>query len=166
MKLKKLLKYFLFSLLIFIGLIGVYLFSAFCLSIITVDKEANTSNDVEIYIKTNGVHTDIVVPVKSEQIDWNEDIKIKFDHIASKDSTLQFLALGWGDKGFYLETPTWPDLTFKTAFKAAFGLSNTAIHATFYRSMTEDASCKKITISHSQYARLIEFISSSLHQSD
>ena len=164
MKIKKLLKYFLYLPLVFIGLVGVYLLTAFCLSRITVDKEANTSNDVEIFIKTNGVHTDIVVPVKNEQMNWNEEIK--FDNTTSKDSNMQYLAVGWGDKGFYLETPTWADLKFKTAYRAAFGLGTTAIHATFYQSMTEDESCKKITISHSQYFRLIEFISNSLQKDE
>jgi uncharacterized protein (TIGR02117 family) len=162
MKLKKLLKYLLYSILIFFSLIGFYLLTAFCLSRITVDKELNTANDVGIYIKTNGVHTDIVVPVKSAQMDWSREIK--FENTTSKDSTMQYVGVGWGDKGFYLETPTWADLTFKTAFRAAFGLSTTAIHATFYRGMTENESCKRMSISKAQYARLIEYISNSFQK--
>lgn len=162
MKAKKVLRYFLYSILTFIGVILLYLLTGFCLSRITINKEPITSNDVEIYIKTNGVHTDIVVPVKNEQINWSNEIK--FDNTTSKDSIMQYLALGWGDKGFYLETPTWADLKFKTAFRAAFGLGNTAIHATFYRSMIESKSCKKIYISKEQYSRLKEYISTSLQK--
>ena len=164
MKAKKFLKPFFYSILIFFGIIAFYLLTSFCLSRITIDKEAVTASDVEIYILTNGVHTDIVVPVINEQIDWSKEIR--FENTTSKDSTMQYLALGWGDKGFYLETPTRADLKFRTAFRAAFGLSTTAIHATFYRNMTESESCKKISISKIQYAKLIDFISNSLQKDE
>lgn len=79
---------------------------------------------------------------------------------------MQYLAIGWGDKRFYLETPTWADLKFKTAFKATFGLGNAAIHATFYRKMIESKSCKKIPLAGVQYSRLIDFISNSLRKDE
>jgi len=143
----------------FILFVGIYLLCAYILSRISVDKEKGNSNDVSIFIKTNGVHTDIVVPVKNDQVDWSRDIR--FENTVSKDSVEKYVAFGWGDKGFYLETPTWGDLTFKTAFKAAFALSTAAIHATFYKEIKEDKDCVKINISKAQYQRLTEFISKS-----
>lgn len=135
---------------------------AFCLSRININKEANTASDVQIYIKTNGVHTDLVVPLRNEQMDWSKEFKLS--NTALKDTAVQYLALGWGDKGFYLETPEWKDLKFKVAFKAAFALGKTAIHATFHKTLTENDDCKKIMISHEQYARLISYISNSLQK--
>ena len=158
--LKKLLKYFLYSTLTLIASVLMYLLVAFCLTRITISREANTKPEVEMYIKTNGVHTDIVVPVKNVQIDWSREIK--FVNTTSNDTTATFLAFGWGNKGFYLETPTWADLKFKTAFNAAFGLGSTAMHATFYKKMIENEFCKKIMISQQQYARLAEYILTSL----
>src|SRR5689334_6837669 len=159
---KRLFKSILYSILILVGIVSLYLAAAFCLSRITVDKEAATIDEVEIFILTNGVHTDIVVPIRNEQKDWSKEIK--FSNTIAKDSTMNYVALGWGDKGFYLETPTWADLKFTTAFKAAFGLGNTAIHATFYHEMTESKTCKRIPISKSQYARLIDYISNTLQR--
>ena len=164
MKFKKLLNYFLYSILTFVGLIGLYLLTAFCLSRITVNREAVTTNDVEIYIITNGVHSDIVVPVKNDQMDWSKEIK--FNNTRSKDSTMQYLALGWGNRAFYMETPTSADLKLKTAIRAAFGLGKAAIHANFYHNMIENETCKKISISTAQYAKLINFISNSLQKDD
>jgi uncharacterized protein (TIGR02117 family) len=115
--------------------------------------------DVAIYIITNGDHTDIVVPVKTAIADWSQEIK--YEHISSHDTTAQYLALGWGDKGFFLSTPTWADLKFSTAFKAVFGLSTSAIHATFYKQLRENDQCKKIIISTSQYQRLVVFMKNS-----
>ena len=160
--LKKIFKYLFRITLTIIALVLFYLLSAFCLSRITINKELNSSSDVAIYIKTNGVHTDLVVPVKNKQIDWSS--QVKFSNTLLKDTTMQLLALGWGDKGFYLETPTWADLKFKVAFKAAFGLSAPAIHATFYRSLKESESCKKIMISQEQYSRLSNYILNSFQK--
>lgn len=71
------------------------------------------------------------MPVRTEYKDWSKAILYK--NTRAGNTTLPYLAIGWGDKGFYLNTPTWADLKFSTAFKAAFGLSKPAMHATFYR---------------------------------
>jgi uncharacterized protein (TIGR02117 family) len=157
--LKKTFKYLLRFIAGFIAFILLYLLASFCLSRITVDKEKSTMADVDIYIKTNGVHTDLVVPVKNDQMDWSKEIK--FSNTALKDTAMAYLGLGWGDKGFYLETPQWKDLKFKTAFNAAFALGNTAMHATFYGNLAESETCKKISISKEQYSRLISYIKES-----
>ena len=131
------------------------------MSFVTVnDKEtAIDEPKVAIFILTNGVHTDIVVPVKNDTFDWSK--QIKFEHTKAKDATAKYLAMGWGDRGFYLETPTWADLKVSTALKATTGLSSSALHTTFYKSMKEDAYCKKIQISTVDYQKLVLFINES-----
>lgn len=147
----------------FIIFVLAYLGIAWCLSRITVDREAGQPEEMAIYIKTNGVHTDLVLPLKSDLIDWSREIRFSNAHLPDTGA-VQYLAIGWGDKGFYLQTPTWADLKFSVAFKAAFALSTTAIHATFYDKLTENASCKKIMISRNAYARLISYISNSFQK--
>ncbi len=159
---RKFFKYLLRTVLTIVSLVAFYLLSAFCLSRIAVNKNVVAGNDVPIYIKTNGVHTDIVVPVRNQQMDWSNEVK--YANTILKDSSMQWLAMGWGDKGFYLETPTWGDLTFKVAFKAAFGLGTTAIHATFYKQLTEDSSCKKMVITRKQYDQLCSYILNSFQK--
>jgi uncharacterized protein (TIGR02117 family) len=156
---KKIAKVILRILLGFVAFILLYLLSAFLFSIWAVKKETVTSNDVAIYILTNGDHTDIVVPAKNDITDWSREISYK--NTVSGDTTGKYLAIGWGDKGFYLSTPTWADLKFSTAFKAAFALSTSAIHATYYEAMPESNDCKKIMISNEQYKRLVAFVDSS-----
>lgn len=148
-----------FFILFFVAMLCTYALSAYTLSRMGVEAEPSTSQDISIYILTNGVHTDIVLPIKTDFIDWSKDIK--FENTRSEDTTFQYVALGWGDRGFYLETPTWADLKFSTAFKAAFGLSKTAIHATFYQELKEGKNCVKIKISANQYQKLIEYVKKS-----
>lgn len=143
-------------LLSIIGFILLYLIVAYCLSRITVPREANTKEEIPIHILTNGVHTDIVVPTRSEQMDWSK--MVAFSNTQLTDTTYQYLAMGWGDKGFYLETPEWSDLKASVAFNAMFGLGASAMHTTYYQFMKEGESCKRIMISKEQYARLIAFM--------
>ena len=139
-----------------------YVLAAYSFSKITIDKEPDTKPEVEIFILTNGVHTDIVMPTKNHQIDWSK--QVQFQNTKSADSTYKYIAMGWGDKGFYLETPEWSDLKASVAFKAATGLSTTAIHATYYKRMKQGNDCKSMMISKEQYERLITFITDSFQK--
>ncbi|WDO12594.1 TIGR02117 family protein [Flavobacterium sp. WW92] len=158
--LRKILRLLLKFLLGILAFFVLYIIVALVLPRFSVNSEdKNPTEDVAIYIKSNGVHTDIVVPIKTEYKDWSE--KIKFDHIASKDATMQFIGFGWGDKGFYLNTPEWSDLKFSTAFNAAFYLGTSAMHATFFKQLKENEDCIKINISTEEYAKLIKYIEDS-----
>ncbi|WP_394799680.1 TIGR02117 family protein [Flavobacterium amniphilum] len=160
---RKTAKFFLKLILGFIGFLLIYILSAFLLPKIPVNSDVTADGKtIQVYILSNGVHTDIVLPVKNDLYDWSQ--KVKFENTIAKDSTAQLVAFGWGDKGFYLETPTWDDLKFSTAFKAASGLSTSAIHTTFYKSLKENAQCKRLLISESEYMKLVGFITNSFKQ--
>ena len=153
---KKVLKFISLTLLSFAGIILLYFLCAAVLSRITVQKDKNAPEEMPIYISTNGMHTDLIFPVKSDEIDWSKEIK--YSHTAGKDSIQDYIAIGWGDKGFFLDVPDWDHVKFSIAFKAAFGLSTTAIHATYLKQVKEDDECKKIMISKDQYVKLIQYI--------
>ena len=144
---------------IFIALIGVYFMMAFGLSRITVNARPTNKPDVAIYILSNGIHTDIVMPATMPAINWAK--KIPYANTLKADSNYRYLAIGWGDKNFYLETPEFSDLKLTTAVKAISGLSTSAMHATYYQYLREDENCKKVMISHDQYQKLIQYITNS-----
>ena len=140
---------------------AVYLLAAFVGSRIPVAKaQPNAAPDVPVFLHTNGVHTDIVVPVKTTQMDWSQ--LLPYSNIPSGDNTLQYIAFGWGDKGFYLDTPTWADLKFSTAFVAAFWLGSSAVHATYLHALPPGPDTVPLHLSHEEYARLIAYIQTSL----
>jgi uncharacterized protein (TIGR02117 family) len=158
-KLKQFLKFTGRFVLGILAFIIVYLIMVFILTIIPVNSEPEKSNDVTIYINSNGVHTDILVPVKNNVKDWTKDIL--YEHTKSKDSIMRYVAFGWGDKGFYLDTPEWSDLKASTAAKAAFYLGTSAMHTRFYSEVKEDAECVKVTISNKDYQDLVKYIEDS-----
>ena len=138
-----------------------YLFLGYFLPIIPVQAVATPEQKVvKGFIKTNGMHTDIVVPVKSDYVDWSE--KFPFENTLSKRTDYKFVGIGWGDKGFYLDTPTWADLKFSTAVKAAFWMSDAAVHTTFYDEMKVNDSVKSFTMTERQYERLIKYVDDSM----
>src|SRR6218665_1519957 len=140
-----------------LGAVFLYIILGILLPLIPVSEEKTEDPKIiEAYIMTNGVHTDLVVPVKTKYVDWSQ--KLPFENTRGKDPDQNFIAFGWGDKGFYLDTPTWADLKFSTAFKAAFWLSESAMHCTYYKKMTIGEDCKKIMLREKQYQDLIKFI--------
>jgi len=153
---KKILKYTGYTLLTFIALILLYLGCAWLFSRITVSAEPGTQPEITVYLKSNGVHTDVIVPIKTAGKDWSE--RVSFADTRSGDTAFNYIAFGWGDKGFYLETPTWNDLKASTACKAAFGLSSAAIHTTFYKSLDQNEHCIRLAVSKEQYQRLVTYI--------
>ncbi|MBB4805838.1 uncharacterized protein (TIGR02117 family) [Chryseobacterium defluvii] len=154
---KMILMYLLKTLGIIVGIVAVYALLGYLLPFIEVSaKDDGEKKEVPIYIYTNGVHTDIVMPVKNDLQDWSG--RIPFSNTLSKRTDYQYIGVGWGDKGFYLDTPTWADLKFSTAFKAAFWLSESAMHCTYYEKMKEGSDCKVIMISKKQYKDLVTFV--------
>jgi len=148
-----------------IGLFLIFLLNYLFFSWILPSIKLNThfvedSQGVEIFAKSNGVHTDIVMPAKSNEINWFEFLPAS--DFESVDERFAYVSLGWGDKGFYLNTPEWKDLTVSTAVNAAFGLGETAMHVTyFYAAPKKTEKCKSVFISIKQYRVLISLIKSS-----
>jgi len=142
-----------------LAFVVIYFLAAVVLSLISTPTEPANGSDVAIYILTNGDHTDIVAPIRNNVIDWSTEIK--FQDTKSNDTTARYVAFGWGDKGFFLNTPTWAQLKFSTAFNAVFGLSTPAMHTSFYRAIHEGPNCKRIMLSSSQYGRLVTYITRS-----
>lgn len=148
----------------FIALIGLYFLIAFCCSRITINANPSNAKEIAIYIMTNGVHTDIIVPAVSAEMNWTKEIS--YQNTLEADSTYQYLALGWGDKKFYLETQEFSDLKLSNGLRAISGLSTSAMHTTYYKNIREDASCKKIIISKAQYRQLIDYILNSFKKDE
>lgn len=122
-KVKKGVKWFLLFLLIPIA----YVLVSLVLSSITVNnsKENQEAKKV-IYLTSNGVHLSVVIPSKEMDSTLAEGLKANIDD--------KYVSFGWGDENFYLNTPTWGDLTFKNAFRAMFLKSSTLMHVTRYAS--------------------------------
>jgi uncharacterized protein (TIGR02117 family) len=111
---------------------------------------------VTIFVRTNGVHTWILVPKVTPEMDWRP--LVPGAHL--KDPRWgegNYVALGYGNRTFYLETPTWGDLTMRNAFLAAFGRGRSLMHADHDFDPRPSPAQRPITLSHEEYRRLVAF---------
>jgi uncharacterized protein (TIGR02117 family) len=74
---------------------------------------------ITIYVANNGVHADLVLPADARALDWRPLVP-KSD-MADVPVDAQWIAFGAGERRVYLETPTWGDLSVKTAAIALTG---------------------------------------------
>ncbi len=146
--------YFVVGFIMFI--ISYYLVALLLSNIIVNDKLENEENTHVIYLKSNGVHLDIVLR--------KEDLPSSFLMRLNDVERTKFLAFGWGDENFYLHTPTWNDLTFKTAFNALFLKSSTLMHVTRYNK--KNKSWVLVRLTSSAHQRLTNYIIDSFVQVD
>lgn len=115
---------------------------------------------VEAWVLSNGVHTDLVFPVRSATIDWQQ-LFPRSDFKAPPPDA-EFVAIGWGDREFYLHTPTWADLTAARAFGALSGGNRSLLHVTYLQRAQLRRGAFKLPLSQAQYAQLVAHVRATL----
>lgn len=129
---------------------------------------------ITIYLRHNGVHTDLLLPVVTPQADWRRAfpaadfgaplhplqtrLALAADIPPDANPLATFIAIGWGDRGFYFDTPTWNDLTASTAIRALSGLGDSVMHVEYQPTPRPSASLRKLTLSDATYQRLVAVI--------
>jgi uncharacterized protein (TIGR02117 family) len=112
---------------------------------------------VTIFVRTNGVHTWIMVPKVTPEMDWRP--LVPGAHLRDKSwGAGNHVALGYGNRTFYLETPTWGDLTMRNAFLAAFGQGRSLVHADHAHDPRPNEYQRPIILSRDEYRRLAGFL--------
>ncbi len=118
-------------------------------------------NGVTIHVFSTEIHSDIVMPIKTEVINWRKKFPAKYFEEPPEDAT--HVAIGWGAKKFFIETAEWEDFKLSTAVEAMVFPSATCMHV---RLTTLDGMrmvgnhAQTITITRDQYKRLVDHIHS------
>lgn len=141
-----------------------YLFAALLLGLLPVNVDFTSTPEsaggVPVYLRTNGVHADLVLPAVDPH-DWTRE----FPRAALIDSArtgggvaaYNWIAFGWGDRAFYLTTPTWADLRVRTAWQALSGQGRGAMHVEYLR-RPQDYEVEPMWISPEEYAALVAYV--------
>jgi uncharacterized protein (TIGR02117 family) len=134
-----------------------YFLAALVLGVVPANRGWHEAKEgVTIFVRTNGVHTWILVPKVTPEMDWRP--LVPGAHL--KDPRWgegNYVALGYGNRTFYLETPTWGDLTMRNAFLAAFGRGRSLMHADHDFDPRPSADQRPIRLSREEYRRLVDF---------
>jgi uncharacterized protein (TIGR02117 family) len=114
---------------------------------------------VPVWLRTNGVHADLVLPAHAPF-----DFTREFPRTALIDpnreaSVLSYnwIAFGWGDRAFYLNTPTWADLDAAISWRALTAQGPSAMHVEYVRRPL-DYDARPLWLSGGEYARLVAYV--------
>ncbi len=104
---------------------------------------------ITVYLAENGVHADLIMPVAAAGLDWRP--LLPAGDVAQLPPGAGWIAFGAGERRVYLDTPTWADLTARTAFHALAG-GERVMHVEW----TQDPSysSRAIRVTPEQYRRL------------
>lgn len=149
---------------LFLGIAGVlaaYLVAGAIGGAIPTHRDWRPAADgVTIFIETNGIHTGIIVPKLAAGIDWRPIARP--DHLADpRYAGFDHLAFGWGEREFYLDTPTWADVRPSTIVTAAIGSDDTLVHVEHLPRPVPGRDVRAVVLSITQYRRLAAFIAAS-----
>ena len=125
------------------------------------DPSAGT---IGAYVASNGVHADLVLPVRAAGRDWRAFFGP--EHFAVGLDRARYVAIGWGDRDFYLQTPTWADLTVPTALRALSGRNPSLVHVTYLRSVDGMTRGAAMPLTEAAYRALVAYVERSLVLAD
>lgn len=140
-----------------------YLLVAWTLGMLPVNADWRPTPEeqggVPVWVRTNGVHADLVLPAQTPHDFTREFPRQQLIDLAREPALLPFgwIAFGWGDRAFYLTTPTWADLRAGTAWRALTAQGPSAMHVEYLR-RPEDFDVRLLLLSEDEYARLVTFI--------
>jgi uncharacterized protein (TIGR02117 family) len=143
------------------ALVGLYVLAMLAGALIALNADFRSAPDgVRIWVSCSDIHSDVVVPVKNGVFDWTS--LLDRDQARAVDGDFAYLALGWGDRRFFLETPTWSDVKVANVVSAFCGLNETAMHVNWLKDEpAEGALCRSLVLTPAQYAELCAFVSES-----
>jgi uncharacterized protein (TIGR02117 family) len=141
-----------------------YGLTALSFSLFPVGGESQAADGVEIFVASNGIHTDLILPALSDAMDWS----LEFGPSDFPDGKPidGYLAFGWGDRGFYLETPNWSDLKLSTALSALFGSGGTVLHVFHIGRPALGEAVKSFRVSPAQLATLTRHVIASFRRDE
>ncbi len=119
------------------------------------------SGGVTIWVEDNGIHTGLVLPKVAAGVDWRR-IARAADLADPRYAAYDHIAIGWGDRAFYLGTPTWADVRPATLLAAAIGSDATLIHIDHIPRPAPGRDVRAVTLRPEQYRRLAAHIAAAI----
>jgi uncharacterized protein (TIGR02117 family) len=143
---------------LFLVLTG-YVIAALVLGALPRNTDFVESHDgIAVYVRTNGVHAELILPTRHGDVDWSAEFPVR--HMRALPAPTDWIAFGWGDRGFMVNTPTWSDLHPTTAVVALSGFGDGAMHVEYVETPTA-YKAKRVRLSPAEYERLVAYIRAS-----
>jgi uncharacterized protein (TIGR02117 family) len=148
---------FLLLLAILVGVPVLYLAVAFGLAFATPRAPLPAEDGIAVYACDNGVHADLVLPVKAGVVDWRAELP---EAVPMRASEQDYVSFGWGSRDFYINTPTWADLRVGTALKAVLW-DVTVVHVENRGPPSPQEACGTWVVDAHAYQRIAVYVAAS-----
>ena len=127
-----------------------YLLAALAGSLIPVNRDwTEAAQGTTVYLADNGIHADIIMPVRAQGLDWSS--LVPRTDVAAAPPNAAWIAFGSGEERVYLNTPTWWDITPRTIWSALTG-GKRVMHVEYVPG--PDYAVRKIRLRPEEYRRL------------
>jgi uncharacterized protein (TIGR02117 family) len=127
------------------------------------EPAANDPDAVPIMVETNGVHTALVLPLVTPERDWRPIFPDS--DVAAPGPGYTHIAISWGEKQVFLDTPTWWDLRPSTVLRIVGIGGDGVLHVAHYIRPAPADDIRPLRVTHGEYARLVAAIDRSLPRS-
>ena len=145
------------SLEICLAVTALYVLAAVVLTLVPANRTAQAPKDgIEIFLVSNGLHVDFVLPMRAEGIDWSQLLQAgAFD---KPITPYEYVGFGWGERRFLLETPTWADLKVSVAIPATLWPTPAAMCVTMLKYRPWGERVRPVMIPRETYPLLAQHI--------
>lgn len=126
----------------------------------SMPETSRPTETLEIMVETNGVHTGIVMPVVTPDVDWRTIFPSAAQPVRGRLPT--HIAVGWGEREVFLHTPTWGDLKPGTALRIATVGGEPIMRVSHYVHPAPGMNFRPVRISRAGYGRMADAIIASL----
>ncbi|HEX8840619.1 MAG TPA: TIGR02117 family protein [Sphingomicrobium sp.] len=133
-----------------LALPALYMAAALAGSLAPVNRAwTEPAEGTTIYIADNGIHADIIMPVRAQGLDWAP--LLPASDFSAVPPTARWIAFGSGERRVYLDTPTWWDIRPRTIWSALAG-GRRVMHVEYVADPSY--AVRKIRLRPAEYRRL------------
>ncbi len=120
---------------------------------------------VAVVVVSNGIHTDFYLPARHPAKDWTRFAPL--EDTARGPREAPYVLVGWGDRGFYLDTPTWDDLSVSTTLAAVFLPTPSVMHLYYHYYLPPPGeACVHLWLRDEEYAQLVAYLEAGFRRGD
>ena len=105
---------------------------------------------VALAVIANPFHSDLVFPVTGAGVDWSE--------LFGLPPEARYVAIGWGNRRFYMETPRLSDLKLATVAAALTGTGDSVLHVAWFDGMPVGDEVHALNVTEAEATALVNYV--------
>lgn len=119
-----------------------------------------------VYVSGDTMHTNFFVPVRNEAFDWSQHLDLATLG-KSTSADYRYLQFGWGDRIFYVETPSWDKISLSSALRSLLLQNPAALFVKGHTAVPQypGETLKCVSLNQPNYLKLMHFLEDSFQTS-